>query len=350
MDFFNCLQWFSTCNKSSEENIPYYYGGDFEIVPKEEFSSVKESIHNLDPIEENLHVIIVISNPCLYESRYRLANEFVKRFEKEKNCILYIVELAYKDQIFKITESGNPRHLQLRVDTPLWHKENMINLGVKKLLPSTWKAFAWIDADLEFESASWALDTLKILNGYKDIVQLFSHVVDMNKNNLTNQVFTSFGYQYSKGNMYCSYNSPDYWHPGMSWAMTRKSYEKIGGLYEHSILGSGDYIMAKSIIGKVDTTFDKDSTDAYKKSGIDFQKNMSELKLGYTPGVIRHYFHGLKKNRFYSDRAKILVKHKYDPYLHITYNSQGLLIPSKTCPEDLLKEINEYFYARLEDE
>jgi hypothetical protein len=37
--------------------------------------------------------------------------------------------------------------LQLRTDTPIWHKENMINLGVRRLLSDNYKAFAWIDAD-----------------------------------------------------------------------------------------------------------------------------------------------------------------------------------------------------------
>jgi len=55
----------------------------------------------------------------------------------------------------------------------LWHKENMINLGVQKLLPPTWKAFAWIDADIEFDSPSWAIDTLKVLNGSCDNAILF---------------------------------------------------------------------------------------------------------------------------------------------------------------------------------
>lgn len=45
----------------------------------------------------------------------------------------------------------------------------MINLGVRYLLPEKWKAFAWIDADIEFENSTWAVDTLKILNGSRDI-------------------------------------------------------------------------------------------------------------------------------------------------------------------------------------
>ena len=73
-----------------------------------------------------------------------------------------------------------------------------MNLGVKYLLPADYKAFAWIDADLEFENTSWALDTLKILNGCKDIVQLFSHCIDMDHDETTLNSFNGLGYSFTK--------------------------------------------------------------------------------------------------------------------------------------------------------
>jgi YidC/Oxa1 family membrane protein insertase len=39
------------------------------------------------------------------------------------------VELVYGEQKFYVTEKKNKRHLQIGGVTPLWHKENMINLG-----------------------------------------------------------------------------------------------------------------------------------------------------------------------------------------------------------------------------
>ena len=132
-------------------------------------TDVKTAILRNEKIEDTLHVIAVVSNPCNFKIRYKLTNEFIKRMLKEPDVTLYVVELVYGDQEFAITSADNPRHLQLRGDTPLWHKENMINLGVRHLLPASWKAFAWIDADVEFESAHWAADTLKLLNtGDKD--------------------------------------------------------------------------------------------------------------------------------------------------------------------------------------
>lgn len=308
-------------------------------------------MHN-DPIEDKLHVIAVVSNPCLYATRYILMREFIKRMEMdEPNVILYVVELAYKNQRFIITDEKNKRHLQLRAEHALWHKENMINLGVKYLLPKTWKAMAWIDADVEFENASWATDTLKLLNGSKDIVQLFSHCIDMNKQQEAMNFFASFGYQYVKKNQY-NYNSSsiNFWHPGYAWACTRKAFDRMDGLYDRGILGAGDNIVAMCLIGKGERSVYYIGTDEYKRSILEYQKKCSNLRLGYVPGIIRHYFHGFKKNRRYMERWEILIKHQYDPYIHVYKNNIGLLLPTKDCSTDFLGDIMNYFEERNEDE
>uniref|UniRef100_A0A6C0EXK3 Glycosyltransferase n=1 Tax=viral metagenome TaxID=1070528 RepID=A0A6C0EXK3_9ZZZZ len=322
---------------------------NIEYIP----NPIKEAIHNNDPIEDKLHVIIVVSNPCLYARRYILMREFMRRMElDETNVIVYIVEYTYKKQKFIITDSKNPRHLQIRTENAIWHKENMINVGVRKLLPSNWRAFAWIDADIEFESPTWALDTLKILNGSKDIVQLFSHAVDMDKHKKTMTNFTGFGYQYCKGKSYGEAGL-EYWHPGYAWACTRKAYEKMGGIYEYGILGSSDFIMALSYIGKGIKGVDPKSTDGYKQTITEFESRVKNLRLGYVPGVIRHHFHGSKKNRKYRERWQILVSHLYDPLEHITLeliNNCKVLVPSSKCPKELIDDIYKYFEERNEDE
>jgi hypothetical protein len=312
-------------------------------------NDIKHAIANNNPIEDKLNVIIIISNPCQFARRYILCREFIKRIEEEEEDInLFVVEMIYPNQKFIITNKKNKNHLQLKTDVPIWHKENMINLGVKYLLPDNWKAFAWIDSDIEFESSTWALDTLKILNGSKDIVQLFSHAVDMDreKNNLN--IFNSFGYSFTKQKPYTT-KGKDYWHPGFAWAITRKAYEKIGGLYDKGILGSGDNMMALSLINCVENTLQMDYHKDYKNGIIEFQKQAKKLRLGYTPGVIRHHYHGSKQNRKYTERWQILINHKYSPLNDIKYDSKGILIPTKHFNEEFKKDILNYFQERKED-
>ncbi len=306
---------------------------------------IRDTIAQNLPLDTTLHVIMVVSNPCEFKRRYELAREFMVRMSEEEYVTLYVVELCYKDQPFVLT-TPCPTHLQLRTEHPLWHKENMINCGIR-LLPEGWKAMAWIDADLEFESPTWALDTLKLLNGYADVVQLFSHAVDMDKEERTMTVANSAGYQYEKGLTITQ--GPNYWHPGYAWACTRAAYDKMGGLYENAILGSGDHVMMCALIGQVERSVHEKSEPSYKADAFAFQKKTRGLRFSYVPGVIRHYYHGTKANRKYRERWMILVEHRFDPMLHLV-KKDGLLVPSSTCPPKLLSDIVQYFKERNEDD
>jgi hypothetical protein len=260
-----------------------------------------------------------------------------------------MVELAYTGQEFYVTDSLNPRHLQIRGQTPLWHKENMINMGVEQLLPKGWKAMAWIDADIEFENVGWAMDTLKVLNGCRDVVQLFSHAVDMDKRMEAMSIFPSFSYQFAKGSRYGG-TGINMWHPGYAWAMTRKAYEQIGGLYDKGILGSGDSIMSLSFINKSHGMTNNSYHKDYTNSILEYQNKLSTLRLGYVPGVIRHYYHGTKKNRQYTERWAILKKHNYSPLIHVTYDEKGIIIPTNLFTNQFKEDIMNYFRERKEDE
>jgi hypothetical protein len=261
---------------------------------------------------------------------------------------VYLVEMVYPGQTFHVSNPENPRHLQVRAPNPLWHKENMINLGVRHLLPPDWKAMAWVDADIEFENLSWVDDTLKLLNGFKDVVQLFSHALDMDRNENTMRVFHGFGYQYETGKKYTS-TGTNYWHPGFAWACTRNAYERMGGVFDVGVLGSGDNQMALAFIGS-DKGVNPAMSPGYRAELLKFVKRVKDLRLGYVPGVIRHYFHGSKVNRKYTDRWKILVRHQFNPRVHVTKDAFGVLVPTPECPLEMLEDIQRYFVERLEDE
>lgn len=267
----------------------------FSYMKTNNKEKIKKILQTETPIDNTLHVVCVISNPCYYEKRYKLAIDFIERMQSEKNISLYICELLYDNQKeYMVTNSENPNHLQIQTNHVLWHKENLINVSIRKLLPKNWKAVAWIDADVEFDSPHWAMDTLKLLNGNYDILQLFTHAVDMDSNENTMSVFQGFGYKYSLQRPYMK-NGADYWHPGYAWACTRNAYEKMGGLYEHSILGSGDHNISYCLLGEGRLSLHPNVSEEYKKSIEKYEMNLKQLRLGYVPGVIRHYYHGSKR-------------------------------------------------------
>lgn len=288
---------------------------------------------------ETLYVISVISNPCNFESRYRLANDYIKRMKKFKQVKLYMVELVYGDQEFRIKHEPT---IRIRTDSqPLWIKENLINIGVKHL-PHNWKYMAWIDADLEFNNPYWSTDTLKILNGYKDIVQLWETAYFLDRNNKPIET------DYSMGYLYCKNVIGKYRHPGYAWACTRKAYETLGGLHDKSILGSGDMILACALMGK--NHIDSRYHQTYRSMIASYVERAKTLRLGYTPGSISHYYHGTRSSRGYCTRYKILIEYNYSPMTDISYDQIGLLCPTASCPVGMLHDISRYFASRKEDD
>lgn len=278
-------------------------------------------------IDDTLHVITVISNICEFRRRWDLMNQFIERTQQYNNIKLYVVELAYGNQDFKITSPNNPSHLQLRTEYALWHKENMINLGIRKLLPADWKAVAWIDGDIEFENPNWVIDTLKVLTEF-DVVQLFTTCFDLDEKEIPMSIWQGFGYKYCHGERFNHIRGINYWHPGYAWSYTRDYYERIGGLYDKGILGSGDYIMCQ---GFSKPAFGHHSLHFFKNNVVDYITNLTNVKIGYIPTNIKHYFHGSKANRKYVERNTILVKYNYNPMEHIEYNEEGILIPLLIC-------------------
>ena len=321
-------------------------------------------------IEDKLNVICVISNPCNYKRRIELAKTFINHMLETKNVNLFVVECIYPklNQQYKITDKDNPNHLQLTADTILWTKENMINVAVKKLLPSDYKAFAFLDADLHFNNQNWAEETLIKLNSC-DILQPFHFGYNLNNKNELDQnpkiMYSWCYYRLMYGlNKPRKPNNPtkksasseeltqEAIHPGWAWAMTRTAYEKMGGLYDLAIVGGGDTILAKSIMNNNYMNTDKPyvlCSPYFRKSLYDYQQRCLGLKFGYTSGVVHHNYHGSLQNRHYTDRWQILIFNNYNPYYFLTRNECGMYKASPLFPPILEAEIMNYFRERNED-
>ena len=141
----------------------------------DKLSDIQLTILNNDKIEDKLNVIIVHFNPMKFKRIKELALKFKNEMLLMDDVDLFIAELSY-DNNFEITEKDNDRHIQLSTTTDniLWPKKSLINIAVSHLykIKPNFKCFAWIDSDLEFDTISWPVDTLKLLNGKFDILQL----------------------------------------------------------------------------------------------------------------------------------------------------------------------------------
>lgn len=349
-DIINNFEYYNNIEEYDIKDNEFIKNLNFSCKSDNFINPIREYIRFNNPIEDKLNVIIVMSNVCGFRKRVQLAKEFILRMNYEKYVELFIVELAYDNNpVFEITTANNKNHLQLRTKDVLWHKENMINIAVWKLLPENWKAFAWIDSDIEFENESWAIDTLKLLNSL-DVIQLFSHYNHLNKDKTTLLMNSSFGYQYIKKNKFCfNARTPNFWHPGFAWAMTRKTFQRIRGLFQLDIMGGGDYHFAMALITELKQDDNNDINDDMKNEKKKYFKRCYGLKLGYVPGLIRHHYHGTIKNRQYKSRYEVLKNNNFNLKKHITFNKEGIMVPTKECPRKLLDDMYTYFSIRNED-
>ncbi len=318
-------------------------------------------------IEDVLNVICVISNPCNYKRRIELAKIFISHMLKTKDVRLYIVECIYPglgQTEYQLTEAGNPNHLQLTAETVLWTKENMINLGVQKLLPTDYKAFAFLDADLRFDNPLWAEETLIKLRKC-DVLQPFEtgyNLNHINKIDKASEMLYSYCHLWKKNNMANNTKNPksnellnikkELWHHGWGWAMTRVAYEKMNGLYDLGIVGGGDTILAKSLTVpnymNTNDLFMKCPIE-FRKSLYDYQQRCAGLKVDYVSGMVYHYYHGSFANRKYTDRWNIIIYYRYNPYLFLTRNECGMYKATQFFPVGMQKIILKYFEERNED-
>jgi len=241
-------------------------------------------------------------------------------------------------------------------NSELWHKENLINIGISRL-PSNWKYVAWIDGDVDFIRPDWIQETVHELQ-HHPVVQMFEDAVDTGPTYEVLTLFKSFAYCYKnnlpqkrkKDDVGGCYSPGTYWHPGYAWAATREAINTTGGLFDISILGAGDHHMACCLIGEAYRSVPKGLHPNYKKYVLAWQERALRLhkNIGYVKGTIFHYWHGKKRDRKYSDRWKVLTDNNFNPSTDIHKDWQGIwsLYPGH---DKLRDQIRQYFQSRNED-
>lgn len=299
--------------------------------------------------DEYLYVILPYFNYCNYNNRKKLFVEFVRRISKVEGIRIVVSEakLERNDTFFLPPMEGVYLHLKTTTKDTLWIKENLINMAADRL-PKTWKYMAWIDADLNFANENWVNDTKTALKLF-DVVQMFETCANLGPNGEVIKIDRSFGYMYRKsGQSYHPKAKYGFWHPGYCWSIRRSAFDKMGGLIDFAILGSGDRHMALALIGKVEYSAPGNIHEGYTKKLAEFQDRCKGLVLGYVPGTILHYWHGRPADRRYVERWEVLTKGRYDPHTDIYKTSNGKIRLTKHG-ERLTSQLCEYFVGRKED-
>lgn len=309
-------------------------------------------------------VITCLSNSNRYERRYELYHPFAAMCRAAK-VDLITVELVLGHRPFMVTTAGNPFHVQLRSIEELWHKENMLNLGTQRAqqLDPQLREVLFSDCDLRpmAHPADWFAEIWQQLQHF-ETAQAGEYLIDLDSEcNPLGGPQPSFMSSYMKGvgvtagcNGYVPAGKPWLGWPGGAWAWNISALNQVGGLYDKSILGSGDFHMAQGLIGQLEPMAGEKWSSAYSKSLYVWQERaLRWLKkdVGVVPGGLLHDNHGPKAQRYYVSRKQILVESEYDPVNDVKYDHQGLLQLETDSPRQikLRDQIRAYFRSRLED-
>jgi hypothetical protein len=350
----------------------------------DDYSHVKPGIW---PFPDKLHVMTVLSNPPRFRSRYELYRAYSKRVE-DSSAILHTCEIAFGGRHFEITDPSNPHHLQLRTSHELWHKENALNILIqhaRRLYPDM-KYVAWIDADIQFARPDWAQETLHQLQHFA-WVQMFSHAQDLGPAaEPYGGIRPSFLYSYLNerpnphdmpegwdwatightvsdgvGPVDCYYPeapsrgqiSPWFTHPGFAWAARVEALDKVAGLIDWAILGSGDYHMACALVGHVEYSLAKEMPGRYQELCYQWQalaEKHIRRNVGCVSGIVNHGWHGKRAARLYDKRWKFLKVSGFNPDLDLKRDTQGLWQLEDRGDQSIVLRDGLRAYARLRNE
>jgi hypothetical protein len=307
--------------------------------------------------QNTLHVVGVCSNPVRYQSRYRLAREWIGHMARTDCVDLTVVEATFGDRQNELEEASQhagANYYPVRVGSESWIKEPLINLGIRHAIARDRyaKYFAWIDMDVFFRDGNWAQETLHQLQHFH-VVQPWQDCADLRPSGGIYQHFKSFGYQHQRRvpKQMWPAQPYEYAHSGFAWACTRLFFENVRGLMDFAPLGSADHHMAFACIGEVDDTIHGKMSPSFFRLCREWQAaamRVTKGEVGFVNGRIEHYFHGPKARRYYRERWQILVDHGFDPDTDLAYDEQGIRVIAQSKPA-LEQAIGLYNRSRVED-
>lgn len=238
-----------------------------------------------------------------------------------------VVELSF-DGMFVVNDS-----IQFLggVDNIMWQKERLINLAVERL-PDSIDKVAWIDSDIEFLDPDWFDKTERELDSC-DVVQLWNECNWLDRFGETQYVMDSVADK-GPGN-----------HPGFAWAMRREYFP----LPDRYIVGGADSALAANWSKANEEWIDKrfvNHTSAWREYQGKEKRRFADLKMSGLNVEINHHWHLSMSKRRYDFRIEGLARFRFDPFLHLESDQNGLWKWSDKAPRGIRNFLNNYLMSR----
>ena len=358
---------------------------------------------------DDLWILTSYFNPQRYNTKRRNYELFLDKIERSKLNWM-VVECAFGNTPFDLRRS--PRVLQIRATHVMWQKERLLNIAIQQL-PDRCEKVAWVDCDVLFENADWVIETSALLD-HVPVVQPFDKAVRLPMGRLHHNEGDKFfaGFCALQSNredlgteparprqpsalqmVYCRWcgcriaaSAPlctacrdrphegaraaaasstlqqralptgdfdRHGHTGFAWA-ARKELLLDYGLYDVSLSGTGDHLMAHAMCG------DWESPCIPRLVGENGPQLEHFLAWGervhrairgsvaYVAGTVSHLWHGDDKNRNYKSRGWELAGFGFDPVRDLRLAETGCWEWNSDKP-DLHQWAIDYFDLRKED-
>lgn len=295
-----------------------------------------------------------------------------KLSQQTDGATILVVECVLEGIPFGVTNATNPLHIRLTTPSPIYLKQNLINVGVSKL-PSDWKYVAWIDEGAEFLDPQWLRKTVQALKKHK-VVQLFDRLYLTNKEGKMEYEVPGFAKRYlqktlarpdklavnnageSSATSNCARSFADsrMWKSvgeidgeyGLGWATSRKTWEMLDGLLDIAIGGGGDVYMAYSFVGQLKKCGLSVTSEPYHLQLQSWAARAAELiqkNIGYVKGIAQRPRSADDSDDFFVNGEKILSESTYDPNRDLKRDLQGLYMyadPQSALAVKLTEYIN----------
>ena len=252
--------------------------------------------------------------------------------------------------------------IQISGGAVLWQKERLLNIAIDSV-PSHVKNITWLDCDILFKRKDWAEEAEKQLNTRHNVIQLFSKVIYLNKEDTGEPLHDYSLYQAAPGlvalhdksdtspldTLAVSSQGRVIYNPGLAWAARKEIFVRHG-FYDLAIIGAGDLYMASSIVGAMKSltrlhSHNKARSDSYLEWAGPLHRTVAE-KIGHIDGEIFHIWHGDLSNRNYKDRFKILAN--FNPQIDVYIGNNGVWHWTEPNTE-LAERLKAHFINRRED-
>jgi hypothetical protein len=297
--------------------------------------------------KKDMAVLLVYFNACSYK---KLAQNLCLVYQTltRAGIPVFLVEHCFKDQVPLFPENGTTI-FNTRSESYMFYKENLLNWLMPKV-PAEYTKFFMMDCDLLFENVDWYNDVSLLLDTH-DVVQPFQTAKWLDSD-LKTITLKRNGYIYTN----TLNEKPDLarHHPGFAWAF-RRDFIEPKGIYDLNIMGSGDTIIASSIIQKhsLGNPWEKYSPLWMLEKYKEYYKLFENTKYTFYNQSVFHLWHGSNNNRNYNTRyedfQKICLEHNIVEKDDLFSLNNGLYEFNISIREKINAIFLTYFQSRNED-